>query len=444
MTSYAEPVSVDFVRGDATGLTIPAHGETLRSLGANFLTEAFRCFGALSKDNSVTKIVRLEPFVGGTSGHKLLLSVEYARAEAGLHSDLFVKFSRDFTDGYRDRRRFELGPEVRLASLSRLPAFPIRVPKAYFADIHAESGTGLLITEQIPIGRAGIEPIRRKCMDHELADPLEYYRATVTNLARLAAAHKSGALSPEVDSLFPVDLAVAANSDRIPWNTDDLHERVARYAAFAKRYPQLLPPHLRSPEFIARWDRDVVRILQHEAAIKRFLHTDANLIALCHWNAHIDNAWFWRDGSGALQCGLFDWQRARPMNVVYALWGCLSGAGLETWDHLDALLALFIQELHSHAGPLLDAKELTLHLDLYVAFMGLVEIMNFPEVVITRLPEAATASGPRDPVFEKNEIARTDLNILTVFLNLWHRHDFGARLDQMLARQGSHTTLSSA
>ena len=30
------------------------------------------------------------------------------------------------------------------------------------------------------------------------------------------------------------------------------------------------------------------------------------MIALCHWNANIDNAWFWREPDGALRCGLID------------------------------------------------------------------------------------------------------------------------------------------
>ena len=121
---YDDPVPLDFVRGDATGIAMPAHAAALRAAGESFLTEAFRSFGSLSPDNGIVRITRFEPFPGGNSGHKLLLSVDYARAEAGLHTDLFVKFSRDFTDAFRDRRRHELEAEVRLAALSRLPGFP--------------------------------------------------------------------------------------------------------------------------------------------------------------------------------------------------------------------------------------------------------------------------------------------------------------------------------
>ena len=437
-------MSSDFVRGDDTGLAIPAHAESLRVAGAEFLTEAFRIFGSLSPDNHVVRITRFESFPGGNSGHKVFLSVEYAQSDPGLHTDLFVKFSRDFSDEFRDRRRYELEAEVRLAELSRLPSFPINVPAAYFADFNHESGTGLLITQRIAFGGAGIEPLRRKCMDHELADPLAYYRATVTALARLAGAHKSGRLSPQLEALFPFDPEPAAVDMPIPWNEQQLRERVASYAAFAASCPQLLPSTVRAPQFIARLERDAIRFLRSEATIKRFLHTTSDFIALCHWNTNIDNAWFWRDASGVLQCGLLDWGMVRQMNVGYALWGGLCGASLEIWDrHLDELLALFADELHAHGGPRLETAELKLHLDLSVAMLGLALMMDVPSLVLSRLPEAASAFGPLDPVLHNNEVARGFLHVFTAFLNLWQTHDFGARLDQLLERgRGSIESVS--
>ena len=424
-----------FVRGDRTGLAIPAHGEALATAGEDFLTEAFQVFGSLSRANRISRITHLEVCPGGSTGQKLFLSVEYARPEPGLHTDLFVKFSRDFRDPKRDRGRYELEAEVRFASLSRLPDFPISVPVAYFADYHHASGTGLLITQRIAFGTDGIEPHRQKCLDHEqLAEPSDYYRAIVTALARLAAAHKSGRLSADVDVRFPFDPETAAAADAIRYDERQLRDLVGCYADFAATCPQLVPSTL-TPAFFTKLDLEVGRFLKHEASIKRFLQSDRAFIALCHWNANIDNAWFWRDTSGALLCGLLDWGRVRQMNVAYALWGSLSAAGLEIWDdHFGELLALFARELHEQGGPRLEVAELKLHLDLYVATMGLAWLMEAPANVLFRLPEAATASGPHDPVFRRNESARNQLHISTAFLHLWQTHDFGASLDRLLER----------
>lgn len=432
---YDDPILIDGVRGDATGLVIPAHADALYAAGADFLTRAFRAYGSLSDDNKVTRISRFELCAIGSSGQKVQLSVEYARPEPGLPIDLFVKFSRDFSDAFRDRRRGELASEIALCELSRLAAFPIRVPVPYFGDFHLESGTGLLITERIPFGLAGIEPLRPKCMDHLLDRPLDYYRAIVIALGRVAAAHTSGDLSPHVEALFPFDARAAAAADPIPWDEAGLRAQLAHYAAFAARCPRLLPAHVRSPEFIVQFSRDAVSVLRHERSIKEFMHLDPTYIALSHFNAHIDNAWFWRDASDVLQCGLLDWQRARQMNVAYALWGALCGAGLDIWnDHLDELLRLFIAEIQVHGGPALDPERLELYLHLYAATMGLAGLVIMPTVVCAKLPSPETASGPLDSMVLENQAARNFLHIFTVLLNLWQSSKFQVNLQRILGQ----------
>lgn len=428
------PMLVDYVLGDATGLQIPAHSEALRAAGAPFLTRAFQAFGALPHDISVAEIVRFERCPGGSTGDKLFLSVRYGRGEAGLHTELFVKFSRDFTDSMRDHGRFEMEPEARFAAISRLPGFPISTPAAYFADYHHESGTGLVITQRIAFGEDGIEPHRRKCLDYELADPLPYYRALVTAIARLAAAHKSGRLAPDIDERFPCDLA-AASSDPITYSEDQLRAVVSRYAAFAERCPQLLPANVRAPDFIALMEQEALRILALQDPIQRYLRGNRDLVALCHWNAHIDNAWFWRDPAGALQCGLIDWGRVNQITAGSALWGCLSAAHHDVWaHHFDELLALYAAELHAHGGAAISHDELELHVLLHIASMGVARVLAFPKVILARLPQAEAASGPRDPMFLTSDPARNCLHILTVFVSLWRKRGFGASLDKLLAR----------
>jgi hypothetical protein len=416
---------VDHVRGDSTGLLIPAHPGALRTAGAEFLTTAFHAYGSLSRTNSVVCIERFEPYLAGSTGQKISLVARYAHPEEDLPNELFVKFSRDFNNAFRDRRRSELEAEIKLCELSRLPAFPIRVPTPFFADFDQKSGTGLLITQRIPFGAQGVESLRHKCMDHELSEPLAYYRAILSALARLAAAHKSGLLSPQVEELFPFDLEAAVVADPIPWTESELGEHVARYAAFARSCPQLLPAHLAKPAFIARLERDAQYVRVHERAIKRYLHADPDYVALSHFNSNIDNAWFWRGTGGALQCGLFDWQRARQMNLGYALWGGLCGAGLEIWEkHRQELVRQFAVEVHALGGPQLDVVKLGLHLDLYAATMGLAGLIETPALVLANLPEAARASGPLDPIFRKSEVARSFLHIFTNFLSVWYRNDF--------------------
>jgi hypothetical protein len=432
-----ESNSIDFVPGDDTGLSIPAHGAAMRGGGEALLTRAFRRFGSISDSNRVKRITRWERCAGGSTGQKFYLSVEYERPEPHLHADLFVKFSRDFTDRIRDDRgKYEMELEVRLAALSRLDSFPIRVPKPYFADYHGASKTGVLITQRIAFGVEGIEPHRPKCLDYEMQDALAHYKTILRALARIAAAHKSGRLSPDIAERFPYDQDAATKAAPIGYDEVQMHELVRQYAGFAARCPQLLPVSIRRPEFIAGLDRDTCRVLEHEVTIKRFLQSNSNLIALCHWNAQIDNAWFWRDDAGNLQCGLLDWGRVNRMNVAFSLWGCLCGADQEIWDgHFEELLAFFTDEFHAHGGSRIDIAELKLHLLLYMALMGVSYFMASPSRILLRMPGAVHASGPRDPKFHVNETARTNLHCLSIFLSLWEKERFGQVLDQFLKQE---------
>ncbi|MFT4027627.1 MAG: hypothetical protein QM676_12610 [Novosphingobium sp.] len=425
----------DHIRGDRTGLRIPAHAEAFAADGAAFLTQAFRRFGSLAADNAVARIVGLEHCPGGSTGAKLFLTVEYAKPDPALHTRLFVKFSRDFDDPRRDRQRTEMKSEAPFMALSRLPGFPIRVPAAYFADYHDETGTGLVITEQVPYGQGGIEPHRRKTLDHRtMESPLEYYRAIVTALARLAGAHKSGRLAPDVAGEFPFDLT--GSLDAIGYSTDELDRELARCADFARRAPQLLPPEV-GEAFSAKLAADAWLIRDHEAEIHRALTRDPDMIALCHWNAHIDNCFFWRDAAGGLACGLIDWGRVGQITLGAALWGGLCAAHHDIWDrHLGELLALFVEEYRAAGGPPITVAALEDHLSLHMAAMGVARCLAFPEVIEFRLPECVNADGPLDPMFEPVAVdaARNCRQVYVNLLQYWRRRDFGAAVKRLAGK----------
>ena len=423
------------VIGDATGLAIPADPAALLALGPDFLTRAFRAYGLLGEGNHVSRIARAEPFAGGNSGDKLLLWVEYAEADAALPTQLFVKFSRCLGDPFRDRRRAELAAEVRLAALSRHPAFPVAAPRACFADYHAESGTGLLISACIAYGEGGIEPLRPKCQDHLLPDAPAQYRAIVSALARLAAAHQSGRLEPDASALFPFDAEAAAADLPIADGLARLPGQIASLRDFAAACPGLIPPALSHPDFLARIAQEGALFLTHEAELRRFLHADPELIALAHWNGHLDNAWFWRDDAGELHCGLLDWGMVRQMNLGYALWGALSGAEPEMLaGELDALLARFAAELAAHGGPAIPPAKLAIHFDIALMLLGFALMMDAPALVLSRLPRAVEAQSLRDAVMFENEVARTFLHVFVNFLSVWRARDFAASLAHALSK----------
>jgi hypothetical protein len=427
--TWSSTECIDRVRGDLLGLDIPAHEAALRAGGAAFLTEAFRAAGALAGDNRVARITGLEECPGGSTGRKLFLSVAYDQSTPGLHAELFVKFSRDFDDSIRDQGKNQLEPEVRLALLSREPGFPITVPDCYFADYHAETGTGILITRRIPFGSNGLEPLYEKCLDYDIPEPLAHYRAIIKSLARLAGSQKSGRLPDSVARYFPFDADNQAISPPIRYDLEQLLRRVSKLQSFAAAHPQLLPPEIAADDFIAQLQRDIPRFLEHECAIKQALHSRQDYIALIHWNANVDNAWFWRTAQGELECGLMDWGSVSQMNIGMALWGALSAAETSLWnEHLDELLGLFISEFQRAGGPELAPQELKLQMFMAIAIMSLSWLMDAPAMIRRELPDLARTATRYDPAFRRNETARVQLQMFTNFLNLWQREGFGQRL----------------
>jgi hypothetical protein len=423
--------TIDYARGDETGILMPAHEAALRMDGAAFLTEAFRAFGSIAPDNSVVRITRLDPCPGGSTGHKLFLTVDYAHGEPGLQRELFVKFSRDFADSRRDHARYEMESEARFAPVSRALGFPIRVPTAYFGDFEHASGTGLLITEQVAFGRDGIEAQHQKCCDDDIAAPLPYYEALITALARLAAAYKAGELGGDIDQRFPYDPA-HAGLDPIAHEEPGLRKVIAGARQFAQDLPQLLPAALRDVKIYDGVLENALRVLAHQDELRTYLLGNPDLVALCHWNAHIDNAWFWRDGQGALQCGLMDWGRVSQITFGAALWGCLSAAHLDMARDLDALIAMFVEEYTSRGGPAIGVDDLRQHFFVHVGIMGVARVLSLPKVVRMRVPDASRADGPRDPMIRDDEAARTVLHIYTMLLTLWTKPEFTAALDRTL------------
>jgi hypothetical protein len=422
---------IDWIRGDSLGLDIPAHSESLRSGAETFLTKAFRAAGSLSENNRVTRITELEEILGGSTGRKLLLSVEYEHSSPGLHRDLFVKFSRDFSDERRDQAKSQMELEVLFALLSRSPEFPIAVPICYFSDYHHASGTGILITQRIFHGNDAIEPHYPKCLDYRMPDPLGHYQALFRALARLAGTHKAGLLPGIVENYFPFDPAKLVVSNRAPGTPEQISRRVAAYAEFAAKFPQLLPENIRSDEFLAGFAEEAPRFQSLAEIGNKILQSDPDMIALCHWNAHVDNAWFWRNVQNQVECGLMDWGNVCQMNVAMAIWGCLSGAELYLWnDHLDDLLSLFVGEFKSRGGAALDLQVLKLHLTIYVAMMGLNWMLDAP-LTLLRIPDLADAGSRFDSRIANNERARAQLLIMTAFLNLWQKEDMAEVINQL-------------
>lgn len=414
MDSLGGPADDRWVVGNHSGLTFPADADALSNGGVDFLTDAFHRSGALPAANAVVAIEQLSEFRGGSTGRKALLSLTY-RHPTDLPRDLFVKFSRDFDDPARDFGRSQMAGEVRFALLTRGPEFPIEVPRCLFADFHTDSGSGLLITNRISYGSNGIEPHYDKCADYAMPDPPAHYRALLHALATLAGTDKAGRLATDME--FPVDMRALSVGERPAPTADQLRNRVDRLGELAARHPGLLPANTASPEFISRLRDEVTLVPARADALWDDLGADPDYVALCHWNANVDNAWF-RPAAGVLECGLLDWGCVGRMNVAMAIWGSMCSAETQMWnDDFDTLLDHFVAAFAAAGGPQLNATVLRGYVITYAAIMGTTWLLDVPGYLLNLLPDPA--HDRFDPRIADSEQARSRLLMMTNFLNLW-------------------------
>ena len=188
-----------------------------------------------------------------------------------------------------------------------------------------------------------------------------------------------------------------------------------------------------TPEFLARLRDDAPRFALHEDTVVRQLAADSDYVALCHWNANVDNAWFWRDDDRVLRCGLMDWGCVSQMNLGMAIWGAMSAAETDLWNnHLDELLLPVRHGSPSLRRPGSRPGSVARHTLLYAAVMGVAWLLDVPALLRKRFG-ADVPDSRRDPRIRDDESVRAPLQMLSNLLNLWERHRLGDLLDAALA-----------
>lgn len=401
--------------GDHSGLTFPVTLEALWKAGPEFLTRAFRSSGRLDDDNAVTEIVSLDRHVLKGASDNALLTVRYAKPDPGLHTDLFVKLPPDDVE-----RKFHVAGmaygEILIARRSSEGILPVPVADCYFADYCSSTTNYMLVTERIAFGQGGIEPAWKKGRDQEVPEIEAHYRVLAQSLARLVAAHKTGAMGYDLEEDFPFPRA-KRDFPPIP----DAAEKIDRLIDFISRIaPQLFPAEATTGQFLNGWRDDLFFGLEHKDTVIDYLHADVDYTGLCHPNLNVDNAWYWRDAAGNLQVGFLDLGGFGQMSIAQALSSMLMMPDPDRYLALEkCVIADFLRELERNGARPLDPDEVTLQ---YKASVYSTAISTIVLLIVDLLPgfseaDWATMEDRFDPRLQEDGLSAAVIWIHNVLLD---------------------------
>mmetsp|Transcript_113697 Transcript_113697/g.196458 ORF Transcript_113697/g.196458 Transcript_113697/m.196458 type:complete len:652 (-) Transcript_113697:145-2100(-) len=419
-----EKKAKEMKNGDLYGLPVPPTLSHVQKLGTSWLTSAFHTAGTLPKDNAVKsmKMKRLKTTTkdaAGGAGPKAFLSVEYEKEDPELHKELFVKMPWA-TEGSKEMGG-DMGWRYTTSSAGDMefqecvvyrfvgPVLPVKIPKYYFADCCRENTNYILITEKVNYGDRDREmssfkpyeilPSPQKYWDFMLPKQhqVDMYCTLVRAQARMAAWYQNGFFSavppvcigetmrPPAPGSFPFPFQLPAGK------REGKKKAGKAMAALLKELLTLgehvFPAGLTDPAFMEAMSNFIEDGFAYLDDVKGYSCLWPEQVGLTHSNLNCDNAFYWRDADGKLDCGLIDFGGLCPMNVAQGFSGGFTGA--EGWmqDEWDvAVLKVFKDEYYRECGIRLNLKEL--ERGYHFAYMNYViyMTMNIEQEIFAQLP----------------------------------------------------------
>jgi len=121
----------------------------------------------------------------------------------------------------------------------------------------------------------------------------------------------------------------------------------------------VFPDFVQTAQFGKKLKRTMLKINAYVCELNYWMHSNEDYIALGHMNLNVDNAYFWRDDAGRLDCGVFDWGGLGVASCGSKLWWwyyCMDYPDFKA--NIRELLDCYIDTYQEHCGLLLDRDEL--------------------------------------------------------------------------------------
>jgi len=411
----------------------------------------------------------------GGAGIKILLQVEYKSGPGDNTEGMFIKMPHEFT-GKNERYKNSVSSfgmdwsEVTFYNVfgGRFGELPFKSPKMYFCDMSRKTTNFINCVERIPYAKTGTMeigigeyyPAPEKYKDWALPNNgVDLYYAHARALAQFFGWHKMirektfqverifcdegsfgfkchvwgliGSAGPynsrERDAAFvqmlttdPGMMGAAAGMGFPPPTAQGFQDMCMEF--LTNTAPQAFPKEFQEKKFLDKFSKEANEMGKYCAEMQFYMFAMPEYFALCHPNAQVDNAFYWKDEAGEVKCGLLDWGGISHNTIPSCLGNGWMGAEPEVMEeHEEKLVQLFIDEYAKITGFKFDLEDLRMSMKLAQCAVYYGCCANIGMLLrIFKRDEWKTIKGRKDPKIDENFLLRCYFVQIHLWLKMWN------------------------
>lgn len=471
------------VKGEFWGLEFPFYPDMLKEWGPAWLTKAMHTAGTLPRDNEVTQFVTFDVKAAdvtkedaenakwGGAGVKILMTVAYKNDSGHLPEGMFVKLPHPLLPGNERAKNSGASsgdwPETVWYNIfgGRFGSLPFPTPRSIFSDMSRETTNFIHIIELLPLGQGGFDavepgycyPAPEKYRDWALpGHGVDFYYAHARTLAQFFGWHTVTRRSTNrVECIFYDDsgqsfldrkyadmkAAGSYNSQgrdqhfvksiqgdpEVQFVMSTLAAQPSAYLSFlqmGQEFVELVkhvfPTELVTKGNIDRFFDEAREIQMYHLEMRYHARAIPEFYSIEHPNAQVDNAWYWKDEAGAMQCGLLDWGGVFPGSIPNCIGNGWMGAETCMMDeHEEKLLRFFIDEFEKVTGLRFDFEDLWMHVKLAQGLVLPGCCCNTQRIRGT--VDWKKVRSRKDPQINDNFLGRCYFVQMELFLGMWRK-----------------------
>lgn len=190
---------------------------------------------------------------------------------------------------------------------------------------------------------------------------------------------------------------------------------------FIDEVPHVFPKDLVAKPFLDKFMKEAGIMAKYPAEMGFYQKMMPEYYALTHPNAQVDNAYYWRNDAGEMQCGLLDWDSVGFGSMSECIGNGWMGAEADTMaEHEDKLVRCFVDEYKRAGGEELDFDTFYMCMKLAQAAVMYGCMANLGQLRrIVSMEDWKGIKNRYDPKVDKQFLTRCYYVQVELFLAMW-------------------------